>query len=54
MNSYLGYLAIGLLVALGIALVWTRLLRIDESFWHDEAFAVLNYNGVGPRSAQRR
>jgi hypothetical protein len=50
MPVYLGYLAIGLIAVLGIALAWTRLIGLDESFWHDEAFTVLNYSGVGPEA----
>lgn len=41
-----GYLSVGLLTLLGIVLVWTRLMHISESFWHDEAFSVLNHNGL--------
>jgi hypothetical protein len=43
----LRYLAIGLLALLGLTLLWTRLLKIDSSLWHDEAHTVLNYSGVG-------
>jgi hypothetical protein len=46
--GYLSRLAFGLLVLLGFVLVWTRMVRIDQSFWHDEAFTVLNYSGSGP------
>jgi hypothetical protein len=40
-------LAIGLLALLGLALLWTRLLTIDSSLWHDEAHTILNYSSVG-------
>lgn len=43
----------GLLVAVGlvvgaVVLVWTRLLGLDQSLWHDEAFSVLHYARGGP------
>jgi hypothetical protein len=43
----LRYLAIGLLGLLGLVLVWTRLLNIGSSLWHDEAHTILNYSAVG-------
>jgi hypothetical protein len=32
----------------GTVLLWTRLLELDVSFWHDEVFTVLNYSSRGP------
>jgi MYXO-CTERM domain-containing protein len=45
-DRYPSYLAVGLLALLGFVLVWTRLIHISESLWHDEAMAVLNHNGL--------
>jgi hypothetical protein len=41
------YLGFGLLVVLGLVLVWTRLIRIEESFWHDEVVTVMTFSGQG-------
>jgi hypothetical protein len=48
-DRHLRFLAVGLLALLGVVLVWTRLVNLAESFWHDEAFTVLYYSGAGPR-----
>jgi hypothetical protein len=41
-------LAIAWLVLLGIVLIWTRLVGLDQSLQHDEAFAVEQYIEPGP------
>src|SRR5215217_7481549 len=41
-------LAIGWLVLLGVVLIWTRLVGLDQSLQHDEAFAVEQYIEPGP------
>jgi hypothetical protein len=42
--------AILALAVAGIVLVWTRLVTIDQSLWHDEAFSVIHYARGGPRA----
>lgn len=37
----------GLLVAV---LLWSRLVGLDQSFWHDEVFTVIRYAGEGPEA----
>jgi hypothetical protein len=39
----------GMVAALaGAVLLWTRLLELDVSFWHDEVFTVVQYSSRGP------
>jgi hypothetical protein len=47
-DRQLSYLAIGLLFLLGVVLVWTRLMHIDQSLLHDEAATVINFIQDGP------
>jgi hypothetical protein len=45
-DRYPSYLTVGLLALLGLVLLWTRLIDINESLWHDEAVSVLRHNGL--------
>ena len=35
---------------LGTVLLWSRLVGLDLSFWHDEVVTVVRYAGAGPRA----
>ncbi len=43
-EKWLRYLAIAVLVLVGIVLAWSRLIHLDNSVWHDEAESILTYN----------
>jgi hypothetical protein len=47
-RTYGTKLAIAWLVLLGVVLIWTRLVGLDQSLQHDEAFAVEQYIEPGP------
>jgi hypothetical protein len=42
-------LALGLLAALAVLLVWMLVVALDQSLWHDEAFTALHYVSPGPQ-----
>lgn len=46
-RRHVAYLGIGLLGLLGLTLVWTRLIDLDQSLWHDEAHTIVNWSSVG-------
>src|SRR5919106_4377945 len=43
-QRFLAYLPIGLLALLGLVLLWSRLVGLDSSLWHDEAVSISTYN----------